>query len=438
LNRWAFLLAAAGIVLIGCGGSGGGAGGGGGTTGGDPSINPTVFNTPGHVNVTYDTGAGRVPGSQTAVIRHFYLQDAIGLVETTLLSEMYLGLDKYTSQALVLDVPMGGFNPLLANRKFASFPLEILSFIVEQSNGSQIRYDDPNGPIFTDTFALGATAMPGRHTSIQIFLDDQTIFYDEFLQQVVFDRPRFETLNYDTFDNQINGFLSDFISFDISSVGSRPQLTSGQFATRVYFSGDQVALSLNPVVGGAAMEVLTPLAPPIEALVSPPQQNPFPADGTYTLRQPDPRDLTGVARLTALQGIWRPYIDSDLNRSLFLNVGQFFCVTLPRSADDGVHEILFVARNLAGQITDMYYGQADFVEVAPGLFDGTFSAWPIENIDDGSPVGEVTGTFTSVNTRSGIGSPAFKDIRTGTFAFDIGQILPSSFQTSGPFFVGRL
>ena len=179
------------------------------------------------------------------------------------------------------------------------------------------------------------------------------------------------------------------------------------------------------------MEVLTPLAPPIEGLVSPPQNQPIVAPGTYSLRQIDPRDLSGIARITSLQGIWRPYTDpTDPTRSLILNVSQFECFTLPHGEDNEKQEMLFIARDLAGNITDMYFGEVNFD-------DGTFAAWPIENVDDGDPSNEVDGVVTDYVYRSGIPSPTFKDIRSATFAFTTGTI-PSTFQSSGNLLVVRL
>ncbi len=420
------------VAIAGCAGNGGGGGGGGGGGPVRSSVNPSVLNKPGNITVTYDTGQGRAPGSQTAVIRRFFMEDVVGLVETQLRSEMRLQLDAYTSQSLELNPTMGGYSVPIASRLFTVFPLEILAMIVEQFDGSLVRYSGPaNAPIFRDDFAVRCRAFPGRRSSVQIFLDDATLFYDEVGQQVVFDRPRFESINYDLIDQRINGFLSDYVMFDITNVANKPQLTTGPDATRVYFSGDAIALSVDPVPGGADMEVLTPLAPPIEALVSPPQSFPIQSDGTYTLRQIDPRDLQNIARITALQGIWRPYHDpNDVSRSLILNPGAFEFFALPNSDDNEKQEIVLIARDLAGDITDMYFGELDYSTLS-------FAAWPIENVDTGAATGEINGTLSGIVYRAGVPNPTYRDIRSGTFTITLGTI-PATFQTTGSFLVIRL
>lgn len=433
MNRWANLLACAVVVTaIGCAGAGNdpGGGGGGGGGGGDSiaSVNTALFNQPGRVEATYNSGQGRAVDSPTAVLRRLYIEDEIGLVETLLQSEVKIQLDGYTSQSMEVNPPMTGFSVPIASRKFGIFPLEVQAIEVEQFDGSFVRYQNTNGsPLLSELFPTRITAMPGRITSLQIFLDDATLNHDG--SGVQFDRPRFEGINFDPTEGMIMGFLSDYVMFDITNVANKPEMSTGGFANRVYFSGDSIALSLDPAQGGSPFEVLTPLLDPIEGLVTPPNAQ-FSAPGQYTLRQIDPRDLSNIARITALQGIWRPYWDPNPTQSLLLNVGAFEVITIPNSTDGAKQEIVMIERNGAGQIVNMHFGEVDFSA-------GTFAVWPIDQVDTGDGSNEVNGTVTDIVYRAGVPSPTYRDIREGRFAITSGSV-PAGYSASGRFVVLRL
>jgi len=103
LKKWAFAFAAAAIVVIGCGGGSGGGnstntngGNNGGTTSGDSTAFVSMASTPGLINFTFLTGAGRAVGSPTAIINRVVISDSFGEIETLLNPERALQLDAYT------------------------------------------------------------------------------------------------------------------------------------------------------------------------------------------------------------------------------------------------------------------------------------------------------------------------------------------------------
>lgn len=439
------------MALIGCGGTGpgggnGGGGGGGGGGNGRSSINTNLLNKPGRVEVTFNSGQGRAPGSLIAAIRHFELQDEIGIVETQLRGELRVQLDGYTSQSIEVNVPMDGFSPNLASRNFDTLPLEVQRLGLEDNFGNYAWYDGTNGqPIFADSFTLHARAFPGRYTAIELFIDDAILSLDLGAVPVpvaLFDRERFELINYDQNDLHINGWLADYISFDISNVANKPIFSpsgpySGETVTMAHFSGDSYAISVDPVAGGAAMEVLTTGVDPFEALISP--QATIPGlgvmPGTFTIRQVDPRDLSGIAKITALQGIWRWWHDSSSpSRGFILDPGLFEVFTIPSSEDNEKQEIIMLSRNIAGQIIELYYGEIDY-EL------GEFHAWPIENIDDGDIANEISGSVSGIVYRPGgpfNQSDPWKDIRSGTITITTGTPPPSFLLAPTEFLVIRL
>ena len=179
------------------------------------------------------------------------------------------------------------------------------------------------------------------------------------------------------------------------------------------------------------MEVLTPIAPPIEGLFLPPVILPGGnGPGTYTLRQIDPRDLSNIARITALTGTWKNYIESDPARSPFLNVGQFECFTFPQSLNQDRHDMVVFARDGSGNITTMYFGEMDFGS-------NSFAIWPIDQVDDGDASNEVNGTISGLLDVNGSPTINHRHVRSGTFAMTSGTI-PSAFQSTGRFIVYRL
>lgn len=427
MRKWAFLFAAAAVVVIGCqgGGSGGATTGGTATTGGGDST--AVVNLPaaaGLIDVFYITGQGRAaPGSPTAVIRRVYFEDQFGVVEPLLLSERSIGLDAYTIQTVQVNVPMNVVN----SRFFDTFTLEVLKILKDQGNGTFNEYGGQNNqPLFIDTFPLIMRVFPSRTTSLPVFLNDAMLDYDEVNLQVVWDRQVFELANFDPIEGKMVSFIGDYVEFDISQMGptDRPNLSSGSPAARVYFSGDGQAVSSSGTTG--VFEVLTP-----SGFIEGTFNGPVPPVNvsSYTLVQLDPRDLTGTAKITSLQGTFRNY------QEVISSLGTFEFITFPTSQDDELQDLVVIERNGAGVITNMHFGQAD-------LLAGTWLAWPIRNLDDGSVDNEISGTIHTFVNRDGAtitvgSSDDADDVRSGRFTISADPDVPGSYPTSGRFIVFR-
>lgn len=409
----------------------------------------------------------------TAIIRRVVVTDTNGSqVESKLQEDRALQLNGYTHQIITLDTGTTG------SRFFTTYALEI----------KELRVD--NGTAFPDVFPSGGgnellaqldvptsiRTLPGRETAVQVRLDD-TMFDilaaapDPIFQQAVFENVNLADNPVQGFPT-LNGFLSDYVMFDLSGISSsdRPQLSDGSFAGKVYFSGDFVALS----VGGnsGTFEVLTTLGfiggnfTPVVNLPGPNSSKP--PFGTYTLLQADPRDVdpsdgtfpgTDVHQITALQGSYYGLAD------VVGNLNSFEMITFPRSQERMVHDTVSntdVLRELSVQdvvlikrsgntITRMYFGEIDF-----GQNQGdptTIKAYPIGQIDDGDAHNEIIGTVSafkdvngnsiSLNVSDSQRASAIQKVGSGTFTLadspDLiyGGTVPSDFPSTGRFLVFR-
>lgn len=394
------------------------------------------MNRPGLVTTTYISGQGRGAPTISAVFRFLsYTPDPNtppgSRVESTLDPELLVGLDAYTINGASLNSStLAGGNA----RDFDTFVLNVQKIRVAAPGSVPPFFEwtnptNPNIPILSEEFDLRMKTMNGRQTSVPIFLDDAMLNHDG--QNVQFDRNLFEFANFDTTENRILSFFSDYVSFDLSnmSVGSRPNLISpegaGATADMVYFSGDSIALSA-VVSGVRVFEVLTPLGhiagkwnPPVN---SGPVQTPF---GTYTLLEVDPRVLPvpNAARLVSLIGIWRPY------NLMFVDLGDFEMFTVPNSEDRDDQDMVMIQRNGAGNIVNMYFG---FVN----LSSGQFSAFPIDQVDTGEVGNELVGVVNGLKNSAGGNAGSTADVRSGTFSFTTNP-LPGGFPATGRFVVMR-
>jgi hypothetical protein len=363
-------------------------------------------------------------------------------VDTLLNPELKVGLDAYTSQTISVNAPFTnlGFSGPVNRRLFEQFTLEVDRLEVEQAFGPPVQIEGPNGnPVAFEQFPAHILTLAGRTSSLQIFLDDAMLSavdngFGGF--DVVFDRNLFELVNFtdDGTGLKLVAHISDYLVFDITNVPNKPTMSNSVPATRVWFSGDSIALSGDVGSGPEMMEVLTALGPPIEGLFSPPVALPGGvAPGTYSLRQIDPRDLSNLARITALQGTWRNYFEpGNPSQSPFLDLGPYEVFTFPQSIDEDKHDLVAIARNGAGQIISMYFGQVDFG-------NNTFSMWPIDQADDGSAANEITGTVSGFVGANGGGASTHRHIRSGNITItNAPSGLPAGFSTTGRFNVYRL
>ena len=400
------------------------------------------MDVPASVDVTYNTGQGRAPGSLTAVLNRLIFEDSLfpagddrNTIIALLTPSRSLQLDGYTSQTASVNVPMNnlGFSGPVNGRLFEEFSLDIDHLLVENGAGGLSSVFGPGGnPVVIETFPSNVKALAGRHTSLQVFIDDAMITYDG--SDVTFDRDLFEQVNLTddgTGTFKLLGWISDYLVFDISAVANKPTMSNSVPATRVWFSGDSIALSGDVGAGPEAMEVLTALSPPIEGLFTPPVALPGgTGPGTYNLRQVDPRDLSNLARITALQGIWRNYVEPQTSKSPLLNLGNFECIMFPQSLDADKYDMVVISRNGSGTITNMYFGEANFDTA-------TFSIWPIAQVDDGDASNEVSGSLSGLLDRNGSAAATPNHVRSGSFSITNGGV-PAGFNTTGRFIVFRL
>lgn len=419
LKNWVFAFVAA-LIVMGCGGggggnggAGGGPGGGGGTTG-DSTIAAAVPSGPGQMSVVFLTGQGRAAGDLSATIRRVYLAPD---VKTELAAEKVLNLEEYTVQSIPLNVPMTSTQN---GRSFNTFSLDVDKVRVDNGDGTFTEHPTTGVAISgaTNQFPLEARSLLGRQTAIQISFDKTISVTGGGVQ---FDKALFEAINLSPLTGSIPSFLSDFVGFDISNMPNRPRLSNGLTATKVMFSGDGIGLATGSSNG--AFEVLTP-DDSIEGVYAAPQDIPGTAIpfGTYSLVQPDPRDLTGTAKITALQGIWYEY------GRVFNGIGTFEMITFPSSRDEEVQDLIAVVRNDSGVITNFYFG---FVDLAAK----DFALYPLSNVVSGDVDGEITGTLNSLQGVGDTNTPA--NVRSGRFAFNAGQALPAGFRQTGRFVVYR-
>jgi hypothetical protein len=430
LKKLAFFSVLAGIVLAGCGGSGGDDSGGVGTPTDNFAVNTSLLNKPGLVTMTFNTGQGRGVSSVSAVVRQFALFDTLGGVfQPALEPQLTLGLDAYTSQGVDINVPMGGFSTNLNGRTLTDFAFNVKSITVD----GQTTQGPGGNPLLSLSFDLFARASSGRSTSVQIFLDD-AMFTDNGNGGFDFDQAMFESINYDPDLNSLVGYFSDYIAFDISNVANKPQMLDSTDADWVAFSGDFIALAKSPgsVTSPTPFEVLVPLNPDPGALEGTWHSAPsFPtnAPGAYTLKQLDPRNLPLELRIRSLDGTWKPWLDLDNpSQSPFTNPTDFVFITFPQSNDNGVQDLVMFSHT-NGVVDAMYFGECN-------LNNGTFAAWPIDQVDDGDASNEINGTMGAYIYRGGIGSATSADIRSGTWTLT--SPAPSGFPGTGRFVVYRL
>ena len=450
MRKWALLSAAFAAVLAGCGGDGAGVGPGPGPGPQGSSVNRALMmgdgSAPARVEVTFNTGQGRAPGSPTAVLKRLNFVtdplppvippgDSRNNIDTLLNPARHLQLDGYTSQTIAVNIPLNniGFSGPVNSRDISEYRLDIDSLLIEQAGGGFQTVSGPGGqPVLLELFPANIVGFAGRTSSIQIFLDDAMLNFDGV--NVIFDRNLFEAVNLTDDGNgnfKMMAFIGDYIVFDITNVANKPTMSNASAATRVWFSGDSIALSGDVGTSAEAMEVLTPIAPPIEGLFLPPVVLPGgTGPGTYTLRQVDPRDLSNIARITALNGTWRDYVDPNPARSPFLNLGSFECFTFPQSLNQDRHDMVVLVRDGGGNITTMYFGEMDFGS-------NTFAIWPIDQVDDGDASNELNGDLSGLVDVNGSPTSNHKSVRSGTLTIT-GGIPPVGFQTTARFIVYRL
>ncbi|MHB8637481.1 MAG: hypothetical protein ACYC96_13515 [Fimbriimonadaceae bacterium] len=455
MKKWPIFLAGTAIAIVGCGG------GGGtprpsvvvttGATSGDSIATVNLPTTVGLLNVYYITGQGRAAGDLTANLASAVLKGpgaptAQGLFDP-LPRVINVQLNQYSLNQQTMDQP-GITNSAFYNE----FDLNVASLQVQNADGSLgPPITGPNGTFFINptnggeqvvigsggAFQASVGVFPGRQTSIEVFLNDASINFDPTGSFYQFYRNIFLSNNTQVGNTNIQGFLSDYVMFDITNVASRPHVFDATgantgFATRVYMGGeDSRYLASGPTYGGP----ITLYGPNTtngyfagtfkgpDTLPNPPTGLPaITQGGTYTLRDPDPRDITGGSQVTSLQGIWRPYT------SVMNNLGTFEVIMMPHTGDDNNQDMVVLVRDANGNITNMYYGLADLNAL-------TFHVDPIANIETGSDANFIEGTLSGLVDVNNASTTLPANVRFGRYAFT--GALPAGFKSTGRFLVFR-
>lgn len=443
------------LAVAGCGGGNGkGTSGTGGNVvaNGDSIATPNLPTTAGLLYVYYITGQGRAQGDITANVATAQLNGPSGTLLDPLPRPLNVQLNQYSMNSQVVDVPLSGINSYTYNE----FDLNVASLQIQAADGSLgSPITGPNGTYFINptnggeqlvtgssgAFAAKVGIFPGRQTTLQVFLNDASINLDPTAAFYQFNRNIFLANNTTPSNSNITGFLSDYVMFDITNVANRPHVfdTSGNntgMATQVYFSGEdsRYGASLATPTGSNSTPITLyvpnttngyfagTIKGPNSLPPPPTGVTPITQGGTYTLRDPDPRDITGGSSVTSLQGIFRPYT------TVFNNLGTFEVIAMPHTADDNNQDLVVLVRNAAGAITNMYYGVADL----SGL---TFTVYPIANIETGDVSGAISGTLSGLVDKNGASTSVPANVRFGRYSFT--GSLPTGFKTTGRFLVFR-
>lgn len=450
MSKWAFALAAGVVLAVGCSGSGGGGGtGSGGGTTGDSTAFVALPNVPGRLQSVYLTGQGRAPGDLTAIIHRVSVDDAFGETATTLQEDIRLLLNGFTHQSVALDVPSTN------TRSYDHYDLEIQR--LEEEGGGSFPQGSSQ-PFTIQSHGTGTQfdayyrIFPGRETSVAVRLDDSMFPFDNVNFTYTFDRDQFILANYSQFGTapaRMNGFLSDYVMFDLTNLqDTPPDFPDGSgTATVLYVNGDNFAVGQIPdgppeqaTPDPKPFFVLTPIGY-VEGLHVGPRTaidgsgNSVPIPGTYTLLQGDPRPpFDPLARITALQGTYKNHTKTLF--SLGANAQGFEIIAFPSTftddptADDFGKMDIVLFNVSGGQVTHMYFGQMDFI-------NNTISAFPIAQVIDPSNTNnEITGTITNLVDGFGNSTSDVDDMRAGRYTLDSTN-LPGTFSTSGRFIIYR-
>ncbi len=458
LRNWA-VVAAAAIAIIGCGGSGGSNSSGGSTSGtggsqgrGLPTINLSSF---GSVQAVFLSGQGRrAPGSLVAVINQFQIQrvnaqdqlERVPALDQQNLPDLHIQLDGYTLNAFEFDVSMNANEPA---RLYTELPLQIFELDQLDQNNQVTRLTTTTPAFIADPpFDLDLVVFPGRQTTVQIALDDSIVGFDESTGSLTFDRDLFISKNYDVRSNTIKSFISDFIAFDLTGMATadRPKMPNNVPVEMALFSGDGIAVSAG-FGHDNTFALLDPIAIQNGIITKGPILGGIRASGSYILQEPDPRDLTQVAKITALQGVWRPFTD------VISGVGTSAMIAFPNSdvdidqnlATENQQQVVLFKLDAAGKVTSMYQGVIRYD--AGGTTKpttGQLSIWPISQVVTADPANQVTGTVSNLVTvpfyafDSG-GNPKLIQYAVKSGDYAITSAVPGNFQfaNKGSFVVFR-
>jgi len=457
------------------------AGCGGGNSGGDSKPTPdepdnggptvNLENKPGAIELTLLSGQGRIStkaeGDIFARLSRVSFVDTEGRDEMPPLgSALQVQLNSYQNQLARLNVAVRALNdPLtglpLNSRLFQSMALDIdqakvtnggadvlvTSFKRRLPSGEIQKDDSGNDLISTGGITFGTNinvrAFPGRYTNLPVFLND-TMLGDLNIPappdspNLTLDLQAFEDENQIDALGRLPGFVSDYISFDISNLSDsfKPLLSSGSVAQRVYFSGDAYAVSGTGPSGAfeSLTQVYNPANPYVTGVLRPPSGLPNPPGvsgstifATYSLQQIDPTDPFSSAHITSIQGILR-----DVSKMIKSPTGEF-AVTFPSSFDNDSQDIVFVKQDGTGgnwgKITNLYFGTINYS-------DRKIRLYPLKDLVTAipSPGDEVVVDVSSMLSGSGGATNDAAAVRSGVYS---NLTLPGFSGTTGTYVVYR-
>lgn len=458
MKKWPLLLSMAslGAILVGCAGSGvpsSTGGGSGGGSGGDgrsvASVNLPVA-VPPLIDTYFLPGQGRVAGSPTAVIRRVFYDDINGgRAEDELAPDINLKLDDFNAQNRRVNAGLDfGEN----SRRFVNYRLEVQKMMIDNGDGTFQEFEgNNNNPILTGNAgifnnALSLSVFNGRTTALQIYLNDAMLNHNG--TSLVWDRNLFLAQNTNPTTGKITGFLSDYIEFDISNVASKPAMQSpdalGEPASRVYFSGDAIALAQAPAADPTTPVVFETLTPfgvidgDIRFFNAPINKK------QYELKQADPRFIQPPRLITAVKGFVRPYSE------IISGAGEFEFITLPQNTDGREQDLVIVQRSSSAAdapIINMWFGEVLWYGTnsdGDTVTEPEFRAWPIDQLPNANRTGQIDGILPKAKLKSAgnvqTDTNAFKwmqGVREGDFEFRTPPAgLPAKFLT-GRFIVFR-
>lgn len=424
---------AATAVLAGCGGGGGDNGGGGGP--GPGPVDPTpqvVLAASSEVEFQFLTGLGRrdidpvVAIVNRIAVSNGPLQDDPDYVQRNV-DGFRIGLNQYTanSAALGITVPTGQ-----SSKHYAVLPLEFADFGTLDTTG-QFNSSITNPGILPygvrlagQVPAADVRVFKGRQSAIPIRVDESMFTITG--SSITLNEQFFTDVNVDPATGRINSYLSDYVAFDLSALANadRPRLASGAPADLVLLTGDAVALS-SGFDSGTSFEILGANLPTNGVIRRPQIIEGVRTPGTYTLLEPDPRDIVGEGRVIAgTQGIWRNFTE------VLANYGGSLVVLFPNSRNsDSMDMVAAVLNN--GRITRAFVGKATINRNGGAPTNGTFTVYPASELGKTNPTGGVSGNLTGLTTLDDAGR---REVMNGDYNFTGGAF---GFPSTGKFVVFR-
>lgn len=382
----------------------------------------------GTIDVYYLTGAGRDIDGGTAILRRVYFNDGVSPSPETTLSNLALPLSAYQTQLVPVNVDFSTSGS--TKRTFQDFTLDLAQLnYTDSTSGSTTELTTITNNPYTFSGVANINVFPGRRTGVPIYLD-QTMYSlgtdpTTFATIGVFDPSRFLAVNVpsDTGVTKINGFFTDYVSFDISGMADadKPTMkTTGTTAQRVFFTGDFYGLGDSTTDGN--FEALTTDASNSLSgkFMAPTILSGKPVPGTYSLRQNDPSDITGTKKIISLLGIWNEHT------KVLSNMNDTAMISFPSASDGNIQDVVFVKQTVKTSasavtytVTKLMFGYIEF------NFDTdvhNLYLFNIKDLPDGIGVSPVlTGTLKTPVTNAGTAALIPSQVRKGTYTLSDGS-----------------